>query len=137
MRTQDRAVIIDRSRRMFEVHQPAPRNFVYWEDDYPDCSHHMSHRAGRFTRVADTQIAGIRVVGYKGKDAGGEEVTTYYAPSIGCSTMREELVTRGILGLPISRFLVEVDSYSVARPNPSLFEIPRNYKRVASVVDGK
>jgi hypothetical protein len=84
--------------------------------------------------MADSKIAGVFVVGYRGRDAVGAYNEVYFAPSIGCQEMQLQSVTRGVFGWKISGYDMRVDSYEIGPPASSLFDLPAGYKQVASIL---
>jgi len=72
LRRQDRRVYIGHGQRIFETYAGAHKNIPYRDKDDPQCSHAKSRY--RFPeRLPDTLIAGVPVVGYRGRDDAGAD----------------------------------------------------------------
>jgi len=135
LRTQDQLVYIDHGRKVYEAHQGAKnRPSPNWEEDDDQCSHTATHSAYLTGRLPDSVIAGVHVVGYRGRDFRGADYEVYFAPSIGCQDMQFRMVMRGFLGWITAEFDMAVDSYILGPPAQSLFTIPSDYRLVPSIL---
>lgn len=134
LRTENRTVYIDHERKVYESHmRGANKGNPYWEEDDSQCSHTASHSTYLSGRLPDSTIAGVHVVGYRGKDLRGADYELYFAPSIGCQTLLFREVIRGPLGWKTAEYEKIVDSYEIGPPATSLFAIPNGYKQVESI----
>ncbi len=134
LRTEGRAVTIDHGHRVYETRPGGTRKGLYWEEDDSECSHTASHYLYLSGRLPASNIAGVNVVGYSGRDSRGADYEVYFAPSIGCQQMSFKMVTRGFLGLVTSQYHMVVDSYTLGPPEANLFRVPAGYKEVPSIV---
>jgi hypothetical protein len=130
IRPQRTTVNIDHVRKRFESSSGHNLGFSGWETDDSQCSHAASHYLYLSGRLPDCSVAGIPVVGYKGRDIGGGNNVVYFAPSIGCQMLRAERISRNGSGLPTSISTFVVDSYTLGAPAQNLFTIPSGYKQV-------
>jgi len=130
LRKEHRTIYIDHERKIYETLLRA-KAMPYWIEDDSQCSHAASSRH-LSQRIPDSVIAGAHVVGYRGRDAIGEYIEEYFAPSIGCQEMRSQFVMRGVLGFKTSEYDMTVDSYEIGPPASGLFKVPAGYKQVAS-----
>lgn len=135
LRTENRTVIIDHDRRVFETHLGgANKNWAYWEEDDLECSYTKSHYLYLSDRLQDSVIAGVHVVGYRGRDNREADYEVYFAPSIGCQEMRFQMVMRGLFGREIAKYEMVVDSYEIGPPSSKLFTLPAGYKQATSIL---
>jgi hypothetical protein len=135
LRKENRTVYIDHERRTFETHVGgANKAWSYWEEDDSLCSHTASRATYLSGRLPDSVIAGVHVVGYRGRDHRGAEYEVYFAPSIGCVQMRFQMVMRGLFGWKTAEYEMVVDSYEIGPPSSSLFAVPTGYRQVASIL---
>ena len=99
LRKENQTVTIDHDKRVYQVRAGgANRGMPYWEEDDSQCSQTKSHYTYLKGRLPDSIVAGIHVVGYSGRDFRGADDEIYFAPSIGCQTMRDQMVMRGAFG---------------------------------------
>jgi hypothetical protein len=135
LRAADRVVYIDHEHKIYETHPGAAKRPVpYWEEDDAQCSHTASHSLYLSGRLPDSIVAGVHVVGYRGRDFRGVDYEVYFAPSIGCQDMRFHMVKRGLFGWITAEYDMVVDSYVLGPPARSLFAIPSGYKQVPSIL---
>jgi hypothetical protein len=134
LHTEDQIVYIDHERRVYEAHGGAHRNSPYWEEDDAQCSHTASHSLYLSGRLPDSIVAGVHVVGYRGRDYRGVDYEDYFAPSIGCQDMRFHMVKRGLFGWITAEYDMVVDAYVLGPPARSLFAIPSGYRQVPSIL---
>ena len=134
LRKENRTVYIDHARGVYEMHLGgANKKRPYWEEDDSLCSHTASHHAYLSGRLPDSMIAGVHVVGYRGRDHRGADYEVYFAPSIGCVQMRFQMVMRGLFGWKAAEYEMVVDSYEIGPPSSTLFTVPSGYRQVASI----
>jgi len=134
LRAEGRVLYIDHERKIYEAHRKANRPIPYWEEDDGLCSGTAAHSTYLSGRLPDSIIAGVHVVGYRGRDFRGADYEIYFAPSIGCQTMRFFEVMRGISGRITAEYEMVVDSYVLGPPDPSLFATPFEYTEVPSIL---
>lgn len=135
LREENRTLYIDHERRIFETHRGgANKGMPYWEEDDSQCSNMKSHFLYLSERIPDSVIAGVNVVGYRGRDYMGADYEVYFAPSLGCQQMRFQMVMRGFLGLKKEQYEMVVDSYEIGPPSPNLFTVPAGYTQVESIL---
>jgi hypothetical protein len=125
---------IDHERRIYESHEGKNRPKPYWEEDDAECSHTASHSLYLSRRLPDSIVAGVHVVGYRGRDSRGVNYEDYFAPSIGCQNMRFQMIKRGLLGWITAEYDMVVDSYVLGPPARSLFAVPTGYRQVPSIL---
>ncbi len=135
LRSTDRVVYIDHEHKIYETHPGAAmRGFPYWEEDDVQCSHKATHFTYLSGRLPDTVIAGIHVVGYRGRDFRGVDYEIFFAPTIGCQDLRFHMVKRGLFGWITAESDKVVDSYVLGSPSTSLFAVPNDYRQVPSIL---
>jgi hypothetical protein len=134
LRQENRIIYIDHGRGIYEAHgRGANKKMPYWEKDDSQCSDAKSHALYLSARLPDSIIAGVNVVGYRGRDHRGAEYEVYFAPSIGCQVMRFHEEFRGIFGFRTAEYDKVVDSYEIGPPAPNLFRVPTGFKQVTSI----
>lgn len=134
LHTGTQLVYIDHERRIYETHGGKNLPMPYWEEDDAQCSHTASHSLYLSGRLPDSIVAGVHVVGYRGRDFRGVDYEDYFAPSIGCQDMRFHMVKRSLFGWITAESDMVVDSYVLGPPAPNLFAIPSGYKEVPSIL---
>jgi hypothetical protein len=134
LRQENRTMYIDHGQGVYETHlRGANKKMPYWENDDSQCSNAKSHALYLSARLPDSKIAGVNVVGYRGRDKRGAEYEVYFAPSLGCQMMRFHEDFQGILGFTTAEYDKVVDSYEIGPPSPNLFKVPSGFKQVASI----
>jgi hypothetical protein len=74
LRKENQIVIIDHDKRIYQVTAGgANRGMPYWDEDDSQCSCTKSHYTYLSGRLPDSTVAGIHVVGYRGRDARGAD----------------------------------------------------------------
>jgi hypothetical protein len=134
LRAKDQRVFIDHTHKVYETNTGRLRGFPYWEEDDAQCSHTATDFTYLSGRLPDSVIAGVHVVGYRGKDFRGAEYEIYFAPSIGCQELRFHMFKRGWFGWITAEYDKVVDSYVLGPPSPNLFAIPSGYRQVPSIL---
>lgn len=135
LRKENQIVTIDYDKRIYQVREGgANRGSPYWEEDDSQCSGTKSHYTYLKGRLPDSTVAGIHVVGYGGRDIRGADYEIYFAPSIGCQTMRDQMVMRGAFGWKTGEADTVVDAYELGPPDSGLYTVPAGYKRVDSIL---
>jgi hypothetical protein len=135
LRATDTVAYIDHDHKVYETRPgAAKRGFPYWEEDDAQCSHTATHFTYLLGRLPDAVIAGVHVVGYRGRDFRGVEYEIYFAPSIGCQDLRFHMVKRGLFGWITAESDKVVDSYVLGPPSASLFVLPNGYRQVPSIL---
>ena len=134
LRTEGRVVYIDHEHGVYETQPGGNRGFPYWEEDDSQCSHTASHYQYLSGRLADSKIANVHVVGYRGRDYRGADYEIFFAPSIGCQQMSFKMVRRGFLGFVTAEYDMVVDSYILGPPATSLYVVPAECKQVPSII---
>jgi hypothetical protein len=135
LRKENRTLYIDHERGIFEAHLGgANKGMPYWEEDDSQCSHTKSHYLYLSERLQDSVIAGVHVVGYRGRDDRGADYEVYFAPSIGCQQMRFQMVMRGFFRWKTAEYEMVVDSYEIGPPASSLFTLPTGYRQIDSIL---
>jgi hypothetical protein len=135
LRNENRTLYIDHERKSFETHSGgANRGMPYWEEDDAQCSNMKFHFQYLSDRLPDSVVAGVHVVGYRGRDSSGADYDVYLAPSLGCQQMRFRMAKRGFLGWKTAEYEMVVDSYDLGPPSSSLFTVPAGYSQVTSIL---
>jgi len=135
LRKENRTLDIDHQGAVFqESRRGASSGMPTWEEDDAACSHTMSHYLYLSDRLPDAVVAGVHVVGYSGQDYKGADYEVFFAPSLGCETMRFQMSMRTFLGLKKAEYERVVDSFELGAPAASLFTVPSGFRRVDSVV---
>jgi hypothetical protein len=122
-------------RKIFETHVGRNKNWPGWgEGEDSLCSGTKSSYSYLSARLKNSVVAGLHVVGYRGRDSRGADYEVYFAPSIGCGVMRFQMVMRNFFGWETAKSEEEVDSYEICPPSSQLFTVPAGYKQVTSIL---
>jgi hypothetical protein len=80
-------------------------------------------------RVGEVVIAGVRSIEYTGRQSSTSTTTVAFAPSLGCTQMRNIYRDYNRLGLPTAFSQSEVVSVQIGEPDPASFQVPKDYQR--------
>jgi hypothetical protein len=95
--------------------------------DDEECTRTADVRLPGAKNVGEAEVAGHRVVRYRGVDQQSTEIHISLAPSLDCELMEEVRTSPGMLGIPAAKWRYYVTAYRPGEPDRNLFLVPPGY----------